>query len=100
MNRKKFQRSTIVSSTTSISTVGRSVGWRKTKRCKTRWKPTRQSSKPRSATPALPTSWHYKAKLRELYDKFKPWIELAKPEQEVALSTGPAQFSLFAPESG
>src|SRR4029434_1682600 len=23
---------------------------------------------------------HYKAKLRELYDKFKPWIELAKPE--------------------
>ena len=21
---------------------------------------------------------HYKAKLRELYDKFKPWIELAK----------------------
>jgi DNA polymerase I len=42
---------------------------------------------------------HYKAKLRELYDKFKPWIELAKPEQEDALSAGPAQFSLFAPES-
>ena len=42
---------------------------------------------------------HYKAKLRELYDKFKPWIELAKPEQEVALSEGPAQFSLFALES-
>ncbi len=44
---------------------------------------------------------HYKAKLRELYDKFKPWIELEKPsEQKVTLSTGPAQFSLFVPESG
>ena len=44
---------------------------------------------------------HYKAKLRELYDKFSPWIELEKPsEQKVTLSTGPAQFSLFVPESG
>jgi len=43
---------------------------------------------------------HYKAKLRELYDKFKPWIELEKPSaQKVAQSEGPTQFSLFAPES-
>ena len=34
-------------------------------------------------------------------DIFKPWIKLAKPkEQKVALSTGPAQFSLLVPKSG
>jgi DNA polymerase elongation subunit (family B) len=43
---------------------------------------------------------HYKAKLKELYEKFKPWIEDGATTGELSgLSDDPAQFSLLSPES-
>ncbi len=40
---------------------------------------------------------HYKAKLKELYEKFKPWIEDgATTGEHLGLSDDPAQFSLLS----
>jgi len=44
---------------------------------------------------------YYKAKLKELYEKFKPWIEnrAATTGEHSGLSADPAQLSLLSPQS-